>query len=70
MIGSSVAAFVAPPFTGLDTLPALGGVLISLAVLLEDFIILVVVGLVVLAAGVLLEVFLGKAAIDAIGGLF
>ena len=42
VIGSSVAAFVAPPFTGLDTLPALGGVLISLAVLLEDFIVLVV----------------------------
>ncbi len=69
VIGSSVAAFVAPPFTGLDTLPALGGVLISLAVLLEDFIILVA-GLVVLAAGVVLEIFLGKAAIDAISGLF
>ena len=64
-----MAAFVAPPFTGLDTLPALGGVLISLAVLLEDVIVLVV-GLIVLAAGVLLEIFLGKAAVDAISGLF
>lgn len=69
VIGASVAAFVAPPFTGLDTLPALGGVLISLAVLLEDFIILVA-GLVVLVAGVVLEIFLGKAAVDAISGLF
>ena len=69
VIAGSVAAFVAPPFTGLDTLPALGVVLISLAVLLEDVIVLVV-GLVVLAAGVLLEIFLGKAAIDAISGLF
>ena len=69
VIGGSVAAFVAPPFTGLDTLPALGAVLISLAVLLEDFIVLIA-GLIVLAAGVILEIVLGKAAIDLIGGLF
>ena len=69
MIAASVAAFVAPPFTGLDTLPALGAVLISLAVLLEDVIFLAV-GLVVLVAGVFLEIFLGKAAVDAIGSLF
>ena len=69
VIAGSVAAFVAPPFTGLDTLPALGAVLISLAVLFEDFIILVA-GVVVLAAGVVLEIVLGKAAINAIGDLF
>ena len=69
VIAGSVAAFLAPPFTGLDTLPALGVVLVSLAVLLEDAVI-AVVGLVVLAAGVLLEILLGKAAIDAIGDLF
>ncbi len=69
VIAASVAAFVAPPFTGLDTLPALGAVLISLAVLLEDVIFLAV-GLVVLVAGVFLEIFLGKAAVDAIGSLF
>ena len=34
----SVAAFVAPPFTGLDTLPALGAVLVSLGVLLADLV--------------------------------
>ena len=34
--GGSAAAFLAPPFTGLDTLPALGVVLVSLGVLLED----------------------------------
>ena len=69
IIAASVAAFVAPPFTGLDTLPALGAVLISLAVLLED-VILAIVGLVVLAAGVFLEIFLGEAAINAIKDLF
>jgi hypothetical protein len=65
VIGGSVSAFVAPPFTGLDTLPALGVVLMSLGVLLED-IVVVGVGLLVGAAGVTLEVVLGSAAI---GGL-
>ena len=67
--GLAVAAFLAPPFSGLDTLPALAAVIISLGVLLEDFV-FVVVGLVIGAAGVLLEVILGKAAVDAISDLF
>ena len=69
IIGLSVAAFFAPPFSGLDTLPALGAVLISLGVLLEDFV-FVIVGFVLGAVGVALEVILGKAAVDAIKGLF
>ena len=64
----SIAAFVAPPFTGLDTLPALGVVLISLGVLLEDFYV-VIAGLVVLAVGVFLEILLGSAAVKGIGSL-
>jgi hypothetical protein len=64
----SVGAFLAPPFTGLDTLPALGVVLVSLGVLLED-IAVVVVGLIVGVAGVLLEVVLGKAAIKGLGSV-
>ncbi|MDP1847435.1 MAG: exopolysaccharide biosynthesis protein [Solirubrobacteraceae bacterium] len=69
VIGGSVAAFFAPPFTGLDTLPALGVVLLSLAVLLED-ILLAIVALVVGVAGVLLILFLGAAAIDGLQKLF
>lgn len=69
VIGGSAAAFFAPPFSGLDTLPSLGVVLLSLGVLLEDFVI-VVVALVVGVAGVVLEFVLGKAAVDAIGNLF
>jgi hypothetical protein len=69
VIAGSAGAFLAPPFTGLDTLPALGVVLLSLGVLLEDFLI-VVLGIVVGAGGVLLEVALGKAAIKGIGSLF
>jgi hypothetical protein len=69
VIGGSAGAFFAPPFTGLDTLPALGVVLLSLGVLLEDAVV-VAIGLVVGAGGVLLEVILGSAAIKGIGNLF
>jgi hypothetical protein len=65
----SVAAFLAPPFTGLDTLPALAVVLLSLGALLEDFVV-VVAALLVGAAGVTLEVVLGSAAIHGLGKLF
>jgi hypothetical protein len=69
VLALTVAAFLAPPFTGLDTLPALGVVLLSLGVLLRDFLI-VVVGFVVGAAGVLLEIVLGTAAIKGIWKIF
>ena len=65
----SAGAFLAPPFSGLDTVPALGVVLLSLGVLLEDFLV-VVVALLVLVAGVVLEFVLGKAAIKGLGELF
>lgn len=68
VIAGSVGAFVAPPFTGLDTLPSLGVVLLSLGVLLEDFLV-VVVAIVVGAAGIVLEVVLGSAAIHGLGSL-
>jgi hypothetical protein len=67
-LGGSLAAFLAPPFTGLDTLPALGVVLLSIGVLLED-ILLVLVAIVVAAAGVTLEIVLGSAALSGIESL-
>jgi len=69
VIAGSLGAFLAPPFSGLDTLPSLGVVLLSLGVLLEDFLV-VVVALVIAAAGVVLEVVLGRAAIHGVGSLF
>jgi hypothetical protein len=65
----SIAAFVAPPFSGLDTLPALGGVVVSLAVLVEDFALLIV-GLAIGVVGVILEIVIGKAALAGIKKLF
>lgn len=55
----TLAALLAPPFSGLDTLPAMGVVLISLSILLEDVIIFGL-GLVVGSAGIILELFLGS----------
>ena len=64
----SAAAFLAPPFSGLDTLPALGVVLVSLGVVLED-IAVVVFGITAGAAGVALEIVLAHAALHGLGSL-
>ncbi len=65
----TVAAMLAPPFSGLDTLPALGVVLVALAILLRD-VVVAALGLVVGVAGVLVTVALGTAAARALQGLF
>jgi hypothetical protein len=65
----SLTAFVAPPFSGLDTLPALGVVVLALAVLLEDFA-LAVAGLVIGAIGAALVVALGSVVLRLLGNLF
>jgi hypothetical protein len=69
VVGGTVAAFAAPPFTGLDTLPSLGVVLLSLAVLLED-VVIAVLAIALGVGGVIVEIALGKAAISGIGKLF
>jgi hypothetical protein len=69
VIAGAVAAFVAPPFSGLDTLPSLGVVLVALSVLLED-VLVTITGVLVGAAGVVLEIVLGSAAVHAVGSLF
>jgi hypothetical protein len=67
-LGGTAGAFFAPPFTGLDTLPALGVVLLSLGILLED-VVVVIAGVTVGVAGVVLEIVLGSAAVSGIGKL-
>jgi hypothetical protein len=69
VLGGSVGAFFAPPFSGLDTLPALGVVLLSLGVLLED-VLIALAGVLVGVAGVVLEVTLGSLVVHALGNLF
>jgi hypothetical protein len=67
-IVGTVAAFVAPPFSGLDTLPALGVVVLSLGVLLEDALV-ALVGLVLGAAGVTLELVIVAAAFHGVSSV-
>jgi hypothetical protein len=69
VIGGTAGAFFAPPFTGLDTLPALGVVILSLGVLLEDFLV-VIAGIVVGIGGVALEIVAGAAALHGIRSIF
>jgi hypothetical protein len=64
----TVAAFVAPPFSGLDTLPSLAVVLLALGVLLEDALV-VVLALIVGVAGIVLEIVIGSAAINGLSHL-
>ena len=65
----SLTAFFAPPFSGLDTLPALGVVVVALGVLLEDFV-LAVAGLVVGLLGAALVIALGSLVLRLLGQLF
>jgi len=65
--GLTIAAAIAPPFSGLDTLPALGVVLIALGILLHD-IVLAIVGLVIGVVGTALIIALGAAIARVIRG--
>jgi len=68
LIGAT-GAFVAPPFSGLDTLPALGVVMLALSLLLEDGLI-AAGGVLVSAVGVALEIVLGAAAFHGVSSFF
>jgi len=69
VIGGTAGAFFAPPFTGLDTLPALGVVILSLGVLLEDFLV-VAAGILIGIGGVALEIVAGAAALHGVKSIF
>jgi hypothetical protein len=59
----TAAAFFAPPFTGLDTLPALGVVVLSFGYLARDAL-LMLVGTLIGAAGIVLIIGFGAALAD------
>ena len=67
-IGLALAAAFAPPFTGLDTLPALGAVVVALAIILEDVIVLAI-GTAIGAGGVVLTLTIGAALVRLIRNL-
>jgi len=68
-IGFALGAGLAPPFSGLDTLPALGAVVVALSVILGDVVGLII-GLVIGVAGIALSITVGTALIHFVRGLF
>ena len=68
-IALALASALAPPFSGLDTLPALGAVFVALSIILEDIVALAI-GLGLGVGGILLIVTVGAALFNLIKGLF
>jgi hypothetical protein len=60
LMGLAIAAVIAPPFSGLDTLPSLGAVAVALAIILEDVVVLAI-GIVLGTGGVVLILTIGAA---------
>jgi len=69
MIVFIVVAFLAPPFSGLDTLPALGVVTICLAIILDDIRALIA-GTIIGSLGVFVAIGLGELLIRLINHIF
>lgn len=69
VMAGTLGAFLAPPFSGLDTLPALGVVTLSLGIILEDTLVYVA-GIVIGAFGIFLEIGLGTLIVEAAQKLF
>ena len=60
LVGFALGAALAPPFSGLDTLPALGAVVVALAILLEYIYIFVLgIGVLIGTGGIVLIIPIG-----------
>jgi hypothetical protein len=68
-IALAVAAGLAPPFSGLDTLPAMGAIAVALAIIFED-VILFAIGFVLGTTGIVLIVTIGAAIVHFMRNLF
>ena len=64
VLGLTLSAFLAPPFSGLDTLPSLGVVVIGLGVLLRDLL-FALLGVLLGAIGVATILAIGSLAVEA-----
>jgi hypothetical protein len=58
----AVGAALSPPFSGLDTIPSMGAVVVALAIILDDVVILGI-GVVLGTAGIAISITLGAAAV-------
>jgi hypothetical protein len=69
VIAFAIAAAFAPPFTGLDTLPALGAVVVALSMIVDDVVVLAV-GVAIGTGGIVLIVTVGAALYRFVKSLF
>ena len=69
LIAFATAAALAPPFSGLDTLPAMGAVAIAASIILED-VALLAIGLVIGTGGTVVVITVGTAIANAARDLF
>jgi hypothetical protein len=69
LMGLAIGSAAAPPFSGLDTLPALGAVAVALSIILEDVVVLGI-GLAIGAAGIALILTVGAALLHFLRSLF
>ena len=60
LMGLAIGAAIAPPFSGLDTLPSMGAVAVALAIILEDVVVLAI-GVVIGTGGIILILTVGAA---------
>ena len=60
LMGFAVGAAIAPPFSGLDTLPAMGAVAVALSIILEDIVVLAI-GAAIGTGGIILILTIGAA---------
>ena len=65
----AVSAAIAPPFSGLDTLPAMGAVIVALAIILEDVVVLAI-GVAIGAGGTVILLTIGAAVVRFVQSLF
>lgn len=69
IFGFSLAAFLAPPFSGLDTLPSMGGVVVALSIVFEDVVVLIG-GLIIGCLGIGLTIGVGDVLLTLIRQIF
>jgi hypothetical protein len=68
LIAFALGAALAPPFSGLDTFPALGAVLVSLSIILEDVVVLAI-GTAIGTGGIVLILTIGAALVHLLRNL-
>jgi hypothetical protein len=68
LMGLAIGAAIAPPFSGLDTLPAMGAVAVALGIILEDIVVLAV-GAVIGTGGIILILTVGAAIVRVLRSL-